>query len=280
MTPRDDFAIDGSVPAGRPSPETAAVHDVAARGFATAGRAYETGRPEYPPEAIACLIDRLCIGPSSVVLDVGAGTGKLARLLLPTGARITGVEPVADMRDAFARALPGTAILEGTAEALPVADGSVDAIVVGTAFHWFDGVAALREARRVLRSGGGLGLAWNARDETVPWVAELVAMVATFMRGDPPRYTSGAWRAAFGTAPAPDWFTPLEEATFPFANVVPREVALARVASTSFVGALGEAERAEVLARARAMLDTHPDTRDRDGITLPHRADVFWCHRR
>ncbi len=256
------------------------VHDIAAQGFATAGKAYETGRPEYPPDAIKCLVNRLRLGPGTHVLDVGAGTGKMARLLLPTGARVTGIEPVPDMRDAFMRALPSTPILDGTAEALPVPDASVDAIVVGTAFHWFDGLAALREARRVLRPGGALGLAWNVRDETVPWVAELVAMVATYMHGDPPRYASSAWRSAFNSPEASTWFEALGEATFSFAQVMPRTAAIARVASTSFVGALAEETRAEILSRANALLATHPATRDREVIEFPHRADVFWCDRR
>lgn len=256
------------------------VHDVAARGFATAGGAYETGRPEYPAAAIACLVEHLSIRQGSDVLDVGAGTGKLARLILPMGARVTGIEPVAGMREAFARALPGVAILDGTAEALPVPDASADAIVVGTAFHWFDGVAALREARRVLRPGGGLGIVWAVRDESVAWVAELLAMVATYLRGDPPRYASGAWRAAFASPEADAWFTPLQAATFPFSYEVDREAVVARVASTSFVGAAGEGERAEILDRARALLATHPQTRGRNRLEFPHRADVYWCRAR
>ncbi len=256
------------------------VHDIAAQGFATAGKAYETGRPEYPPDAVKCLVDRLRITQGSVVLDVGAGTGKLARLLQTTGARVTGIEPIPDMRDAFMRALPGTPVLDGTAEAIPLPDASVDAIVVGTAFHWFDGVAALREARRVLRPGGALGLAWNVRDETVPWVAELVAMVATYVHGDPPRYDPPAWRSAFNSPEASTWFEALEESTFSFAQVMPRTAAIARVASTSFVGALADETRAEILSKASALLATHPDTRDREVIEFPHRADVFWCDRR
>src|SRR4051812_13713682 len=134
------------------------VHRVAAQGFAAAGQVYERGRPDYPPEAIACLVTHLRIGPGSTVVDVGAGTGKLTQLLLDTGAQVTAVEPVADMRLAFARPLPGVPILEGTAEALPLASGTADALVAGAAFHWFDGPAALREIHRVLRPGGGLGL--------------------------------------------------------------------------------------------------------------------------
>ena len=256
------------------------MHDVANRGFAENVRSYEAGRPEYPPQAVDRLVRMCAVGPGSTVLDVGAGTGKLARLLLPFGARVIGVEPVVAMREGFARALPDTPVLDGTAEALPVADASADAIVVGTAFHWFDGDAALREAARVLRPGGALGLAWNVRDETEPWVAALIAMVATYMHGDPPRYTSGAWRTVFESPGAGEAFTPLQAESFRFVHVLPREAALARVASTSFVGALGEAGRAEVLGRARAILDAHPATRGLDEIAVPHRTDLYWCYRR
>jgi SAM-dependent methyltransferase len=256
------------------------VHRVAAQGFAAAGQVYERGRPDYPPEAVACLVTQLGIGAGSIVVDVGAGTGKLTRLLIDAGAQVTAVEPVADMRRSLARALPGVPVLDGTAEALPLDTATADAVVAGAAFHWFDGPAALREIHRVLRPGGGLGLVWNPRDETVAWVAQLVQLVDGYKQGDPPRYTDGRWRRAFNAAETAALFTPLEEAQFPFGHEVERDVALTRVASTSFVGALPPAAREEVLARARALLDTHPDTRHRPMLRLPYRADVYWCRKR
>ncbi len=256
------------------------VHRVAAQGFAAAGQVYERGRPDYPPEAVACLVTQLGIGAGSIVVDVGAGTGKLTRLLIDAGAQVTAVEPVADMRRSLAGALPGVPVLDGTAEALPMDTATADAVVAGAAFHWFDGPAALREIHRVLRPGGGLGLVWNPRDETVAWVAQLVQLVDGYKQGDPPRYTDGRWRRAFNAAETAALFTPLEEAQFPFGHEVERDVALTRVASTSFVGALPPAAREEVLARARALLDTHPDTRHRPMLRLPYRADVYWCRKR
>jgi SAM-dependent methyltransferase len=255
------------------------MHRVAAQGFAAAGKVYERGRPDYPPEAVACLVSNLGIRPGSMVVDVGAGTGKLARLLTETGARVTAVEPVEDMRLSFARGLPDVPVLEGTAEALPFESGTVDAVVAGAAFHWFDGPAALREIHRVLRPGGGLGLLWNPRDETVEWVAQLVTLVDGFKLGDPPRYTDRRWRQAFEGGDTSGLFTPLEEARFPFVHEVEREVAVTRVASTSFVGALPADEREVVLARVRELLDTHPATHGLPVLRLPYRADVYWCHK-
>ena len=129
------------------------IHEAAARGFQQASEAYERGRPTYPPEAIARLVTALGIGPHSTVVDLAAGTGKLTRQLVPSGARLIAVEPVEAMRATFARVLPGVTILEGTAEALPLPDASAEALVVGQAFHWFDGPAALAEIHWVLRPG-------------------------------------------------------------------------------------------------------------------------------
>jgi SAM-dependent methyltransferase len=255
-----------------------AVHDVAARGFA-AGAVYERGRPDYPAEAVACLAERAGIVAGARVVDVGAGTGKLARRLVATGARLVAVEPVAGMRATCHQVLPAVPVLGAAAEALPFRDGTLDAVVVGTAFHWFDSQRALREIHRVLRPGGRMGLVWLARDETVEWVARLVRMVDTYKRGDPPRYTDGRWRRAFDDAASAAAFTPLEERQFPFAHEVDRETAVARVASTSFVGALSPDERQQVLERAAALLDTHPATRGLPTIPLPYRGHVYWCTR-
>ena len=256
------------------------MHDVAARGFAAAGDVYERGRPAYPCQAVAALVERLRIGPGTRAVDVGAGTGKLTRRLVETGAQLAAVEPVADMRASFARLLPGVAVVGGVAEALPLRTGTADAIVVGTAFHWFQGPAALREMHRVLRPGGHLGLVWLARDESVDWLADLVRLVAEYMHGDPPRYDDGRWRRAFEAPDGAALFGPLEAAQFPFAHVADRDTAITRVASTSFIATLSAQEREEVLERVRVLLGTHPATRDCPRLEVPYRADVYWCERR
>jgi SAM-dependent methyltransferase len=249
------------------------IHEAAARGFARAADAYERGRPGYPPEAVEHLRDALGIGPGRAVLDLAAGTGKLTRLLAATGAELVAVEPVDQMREALARALPEVTALAGTAEDLPLAADSVDAVVAGSAFHWFLGDEALAEIHRVLRPGGHLGLLWNVRDESVPWVAELTAIMEPH-RGSAPRYLAGAWKEAFRRTAA---FSPLSCAAFRHVHRLEPEAVVARFASVSFVAALSERDRADVLGRVRTLLARDPATRGRDVVELPYRTDVWWC---
>ncbi len=164
----------------------------ATRGFAAAD-VYERGRPDYPAAAIAAILDRLELHPGRTVLDLAAGTGKLTRLLVPSGANVIAVEPVREMRAELERRVPGVATLGGTAEHIPMNDGFLDAVTVGQAFHWFAADAALREIHRVLRPGGGLALIWNARDERDPLQAALSEIIDP-LEGDTPGREQGSWK--------------------------------------------------------------------------------------
>src|SRR3974377_2299419 len=114
------------------------IHDEARRGFGQGAEAYERGRPGYPAEAIRWLWEQLGVGPGRTVVDVGAGTGKLTRELVASGAVRRAVGPVWGMGAVLDRSVPEARVADGTAEALPLDDGSVDAIVVAQAYHWFD----------------------------------------------------------------------------------------------------------------------------------------------
>lgn len=140
-----------------------------ARSFAGVADEYERGRPGYPAGAIDWALDPVPLD----VLDVGAGTGKLTRAVAAAGHRVTAVEPLAEMREPLEAGVPGAHVLEGTAERLPLDDASVDAVVAGAAFHWFDQELALAEIGRVLRPGGALALLGNSLDYAVGWQAEL-----------------------------------------------------------------------------------------------------------
>ncbi|GAB3624796.1 hypothetical protein GCM10027418_28810 [Mariniluteicoccus endophyticus] len=138
--------------------------DVRARSFGAGAAAYETGRPEYPAEAVTWMLESVLDGERPLVADVGAGTGKLTRAVLATGAGAVAVDPDPKMLATLKQTVPGVPTREGTAEDLPLDDASVDAVVLGQAWHWVDPVRGSREIGRVLRPGGVLGLVSNFRD--------------------------------------------------------------------------------------------------------------------
>ncbi len=251
------------------------LHPSVAEGFAAGAATYATGRPGYPTELDGWLRDALGLAPGKAALDLGAGTGKFTARLVSTGAHVTAVEPVAAMRAEFRRVFPDVTVLEGNAEAIPLQDASLDAVVCAQSFHWFATPAALAEIRRVLKSGGALGLVWNLRDMRVHWVAALDAIVERHA-GDAPRYESGAWRRAF---PAPG-FGPLAERRYAHAHEGPAErVIVERVMSTSFIAALGDVERAKVEAAVRALIAATPDLAGRERVIYPYETIACWGRR-
>jgi SAM-dependent methyltransferase len=253
------------------------IHPAARVGFDVAADAYERGRPEYPAEAVRWLVDELGIGPGTRVLDLAAGTGKLTRMLVATGAHLIAIEPVEGMRRAFRAVLPDIPVAGGRAEAVPFASGSVQAAVVAQAFHWFDATAALRELHRVIPPGGRLGLVWNVRDEeSSSFWAALTELMAPY-RGDAPAHRGFVWRRAFERA---NLFTPLATRSFPFEQRLTTAQVADRVLSTSFIAALPERERRHVTRRVRDLLDTDPQTAGREPVALPYRTDVYRCARR
>jgi SAM-dependent methyltransferase len=223
------------------------IHEDARIGFGRGAEAYERGRPGYPAKAIRWLERRLELGPGRTVVDVGAGTGKLTRELVGSGATVVAIEPVPEMRAVLEQAVPGARALDGTAEALPVGDGSADAVVVAQAFHWFDGPAALAEFHRVLRPDGRIGLIWNRRLREQPaWHA--ISEITEPYRGDTPTHYRGEWRESIACSPL---FEPVGELEVPFEQDLDADKLVDRVGSTSFVAALPDPERERVRARIR-----------------------------
>jgi SAM-dependent methyltransferase len=252
------------------------IHRAARVGFQAAAAEYERGRPDYPDVAVRALAEHLRIGPGRVVLDLAAGTGKLNRQLVPLGARLVAVEPVGAMRRTLAANLPRVLALAGRAEALPLADRSVDAAVVAQAFHWFDPEAALAELHRVLRPAGRLGVIYNVRDESVPLHAELTRIFQSY-RGDTPSHETRGWRQAFQHTAL---FTPLEKMTVPHHHRLTRQGLVDRVLSVSFIAELPDEDRQKVIEDVLAAVDRDPTTKGKQEIDLPYRTDVYWCERR
>lgn len=253
------------------------VHPAAAIGFQDGAERYEHGRPSYPAEAIAAIVSALAIEGGTDVLELGAGTGKFTALLVPTGARITAVEPIAAMRAVLERNVPSARVLEGTAESIPVADGSIDAVAVAQAFHWFDAEQALVEIHRVLRPRGRLGLIWNVRDERPAWSRRLTAIYDRLSGVENPRYKYRAWQPAFERS---DAFTPLEHRSFPYVHDATHEAFFDRVLSVSYVASAPPDVRDEVTREVTELLETEPELAGRDTIAMPFTTDVYWCERR
>jgi SAM-dependent methyltransferase len=138
--------------------------------FGAAATAYAEHRPDYAPEAVSWALES---HPGARVLDLGAGTGKLTTTLVELGKEVIAVEPDPAMLDELRRELPAIRALRGSAEAIPLLDASVDAVLAGNAMHWFDMDLAGPEIARVLTPGGVLAGLWNVFDNRIRWVAEL-----------------------------------------------------------------------------------------------------------
>jgi SAM-dependent methyltransferase len=220
------------------------------RSFELVAEVYERARPGYPPEAVGWIADRLDLRPDRIVLDLGAGTGKLTRALLDTGARVIAVEPGDAMRAELERAVPGAEAVRGSAEDIPLPNASVDAIAVGQAFHWFRHDVALPEMRRVLRPGGGVALLWNSRDPGAPLHGEIGKLIAPFIPQD--RSDSEEWSRELGES---ELFGPLEERRFSFAQELNADQLAERIGSVSFIAAAPPDARRELDSSLRRVAE-------------------------
>jgi SAM-dependent methyltransferase len=219
------------------------------RSFELVADVYERARPEYPPEAVAWIVDELDLREGRTVLDLGAGTGKLTRALVETGAHVIAVEPGEAMLVQLRAVLPDVEALRGGAEAIPLSDDSVDAITVGQAFHWFRHDDAVPEMHRVLRPGGGVALIWNSRDPEHPLQQEISELIKPFIPPNRPHV-----RDSVPGLFASGLFAKPVERTFRFAQQVSVDGYAERIASVSFVAAAPAEERRELDRKLREIV--------------------------
>ncbi|MGI9648023.1 MAG: class I SAM-dependent methyltransferase [Acidimicrobiia bacterium] len=240
-------------------------------GYQAVAATYEQTRPSYPSAAIDCLVSNLAITPTSTVLDLAAGTGKLTRLLAPRAGRLVAVEPVAAMRSTLEAAVPGARVLEGTAEAIPLGTDSVDSAVVGQAFHWFDGPRAAGELARVLRPRGRLGLIWNQRDESTEAQERIAALLSRY-RGSSLTFKNSGWQSTFTDSPV---FDALEMAVFPNVHPLSKADLIGLIMSMSYMPGLSDRDRQSAIAEAGAIFDDVAG--DQQQILLAYDTRVYWA---
>ena len=269
------------------------VHDVAARGFTAEAAAYDTARPSYPADAVRWLTDRLGVAPDRRVVDLAAGTGKLTALLAGAGAQLIAVEPVAAMGERLRAKLPGVPLLAGVAEAMPFAGGSLDAVVVAQAFHWFEPDRALTELSRVIRVGGRLGLIWNVRDRSVGWVDEIWSVMDRVERHAPwqdhgrdrsrgsPGRPDGSLRRTEPdlTSVADCSWSDWTRATFSHVHVGTQSDVVDRLRSVSHIAVLPPERQRAVLDEIRVILAHRPETSQSETVGIPYLVDLMAAER-
>jgi SAM-dependent methyltransferase len=228
--------------------------------FGNVAERYDRARPTYPDDAVTW-----AVGPEARrVLDLGSGTGKLTRVVLRLGLDVVSVEPDPGMRAQFDAATPGHTALAGSAEEIPLPDGSVDAVVVGQAYHWFTPEKAHPEIARVLKAGGAFAPIWNLRSSEEGWTKDLDGIMSG--GSDTVRWAR-TQVSDFGSL-----FTPLVERTFthtvPFTKQRLRDL----VASRSHFLVAPEEEQAEIIAQVDALTAQFEAEFDLPYITLVRKA--------
>ena len=237
-----------------------------AKSFDAAAEDYERTRPDYPGE----LLDALPLPVDSTVLDVGAGTGKLTRVLVRRYRRVIAVEPLDGMRSILARVVPQADALRGSAEALPVGDASVDGVFAAQAFHWFSYDQAIPELARVLRPGGVLAVVWNGPDQSRPSplprayldYLEALHAEAEFRRNPPPPYSELIARGPFGET---------HEEVVPHDHVLDRRGLLDNARTVSWISTRPDSN--EIVERLGELLT------DDGPFAIPNLAHILWAMR-
>jgi len=234
---------------------------------------YVAYRPKYPAAVVEFMRAELNLSASSVVADVGAGTGILTEMLLREGCTVFAVEPNDAMRSAAGDALrefPNFKSVDGTAEATTLDVQSVDLITVAQAFHWFDAGSARREFTRILKPRGWAALLWNMRKvDTTPFLRELERILHTYGTD----YARVAEQYA-DKATLENFFNGgFAVESFKNRQVLDHQALRGRMLSASFVPLEGEPNYEPLLAALRRAFDEH---NERGTVTLEYDTEIYY----
>jgi SAM-dependent methyltransferase len=241
---------------------------VLASSFGGAANAYAEHRPNYAEDAVRWALEH---APGSRVLELGAGTGKLTATLLALGGDVIAVEPDRAMLIELRHAVPSARVVRARAEAVPLPDASVDAVLAGNAMHWFDMDVAGPEMARVLRPDGVLAGLWNVFDNRIDWVAALEQVSGSAAIGA--RDVFSSWRAETAQAYLPksgpvSLFGSPQQAEFPHGQRRTADTLVATLATKAGMLVMPQRDREVTLNRIRAFLTTRSET-GRGEFTLP-----------
>ena len=249
--------------------------------FGTAAEAYAEHRPGYAEDAVRWAVEPVWSRRPLRVADLGAGTGKLTATLAGLGAEVTAVEPDQQMLVELRRQMPAVRSVPGSAEDIPLPDGSVDAVLAGQAMHWFDMDRALPEIARVLAPGGIVAGLWNVDDDRVDWVADLAEISKRKASVTLRRWHDGQARSRQERllAAGSGHFEAAETREFANGQPYTADSLVANIATHSHLLVMDQAERAGLLARIEGLLRSRPETSDGE-FTLPMVTVVLRARRR
>jgi len=254
-----------------------------AHSFGSFAEDYDRWRPGVD----ASIVDWFVPAPIERAVDVGAGTGKLSRLLVGRAADVVCVEPDARMRAVLTRNVPEATVLEGQGERIPVEDASADAVVVSSAWHWMDHDATAAEVARVLRPDGVLGVVWSGLDWTADWFRQVRARVEADPGVQPGSVIAAmAERAVTDdtthvlTLPGDAPFDPPEQRWLSWELAMTADDLVGLLGTVSGVLVLPDDRRREVMAEAREMLRRYGGLEGDAAVTLPFRAHCWRARRR
>lgn len=233
--------------------------------FGAHAQEYDLARPEWPVEVARWLVPE----DAGLVVELGAGTGKLTRAMVELGVQVVAVEPDARMQAVLLRV--GLEGVEGSAEQIPIGDGEADAVVAGSCVHWFDLDRALPEIHRVLRPRGRFGFGWNGRDSRNPTIARMNEAIQ-FAAPDRAIWRDRDWASEVTAA---GLFGNVEHALFAHVHELPREALDAHLWTYATIASLPDDKRKQVFVAVPEILDSDPELSDGERLRLPFAVPAF-----